>query len=140
MTSSTVGVPVRLQAGGTTWRLRSLMAMGHSVNAIANALQIQPGIVHRLVRGDSVTVTAELHDLACQLWNAWWDKRAPEQTAADRRAAGIARRRAQRMNWCPPLGLDEDELDEPGYRPYSRYRTAVGAGIAEGFHPARPGP
>jgi hypothetical protein len=116
------------------------MAMGHSINGIANALQIQPRVVRRLVRGDSATVTAELHDLTCQLWNAWWDKCPAERTPAERRTAAIARQQAKRMNWCPPLGLDEDELDEPGYRPYSRYRAAVGAGIADAFHPARSGP
>jgi hypothetical protein len=135
-----VGAPVRLHAGGTTWRLRSLVAMGHSINGIARALQVQPGIVQRLVRGDSATVSAELHDIACQLWNAWWDKRPPERTPSQRREARIARRRAERMNWCPPLGLDEDELDEPGYRPYSRYRAAFGSGIADDFLPATPGP
>jgi hypothetical protein len=38
------------------------------------------------------------------------------------------------LGWCPPLGLDEDELDEPGYRPYSRYRAAAGTGTAGEFH------
>lgn len=132
----TADTRVRPDAGGTVWRLRSLVAMGHNANRLARALQVRPETVRRLVRGDSATVTAELRDMTCQLWNAWWDKCPPEQTAPERRNACIARRHAERMNWCPPLGLDEDELDQPGYRPYSRYRTAAGAGIAGEFRPA----
>jgi plasmid maintenance system antidote protein VapI len=132
----TASMRVRPDAGGTVWRLRSLVAMGHSTNRLARALEVRPETVRRLVRGDAATVTPELRDMTCQLWDAWWDRRPPEQTERERRNACIARRRAERMNWCPPLGLDEDELDEPGYRPYSRYRTAVGAGIADDFLPA----
>jgi hypothetical protein len=129
----TAEMRLRLDAGGTVWRLRSLVAMGHCPNRIARALDVRPETVRRLVRGDSPTVTAELWDSASQLWNAWWDKRPPERTACERRDADMARSHAARMNWCPPLGLDEDELDEPGYRPYSRYRVAAGAGIAGEF-------
>jgi len=128
----------RLDAGGTMWRLRSLVAMGHGASRIAHALQASPQVVQKLLRGEVPDVTPEFRDLACELWNAWWDKRPPERTRTERRLASAARRRAQRHDWCPPLGLDEDQFDEPGYRPYSRYRHATGTGIATDFHPITP--
>jgi len=130
------GVTVRLDAGGTIWRLRSLVAMGHGASRIARAMRLRPAVVRELIRGEAKTVTPELRDLACQLWDAWWDKRPPERTQAERRAASGARHRAERHGWCTPLGLDEDELDEPGYRPYSLYRFATGTGIAADFRRA----
>jgi len=126
----------RVGAGGAMWRLRSLVAMGHDATRIARALSARPEAVRKLVRGAAPTVSAEFRDAACQLWNAWWDKRPPERTQAERRAATNARRRAERHGWCTPLGLDEDLLDEPGYRPYTKYRPAPGAGIAADFCPA----
>ena len=132
LTGTTV---LRLDAGGTMWRLRSLVAMGHDAGRIARALQIHPTTIQKLLRGETAEVEPELRDLGCQLWNAWWDKRPPERTRTERRQASAARRRAEQHGWCPPLGLDEDELDEPGYRPYSRYRKASGTGVAAGFHP-----
>ena len=126
---------LRLDAGGTMWRLRSLVAMGHDANRIALALQESPKAIQKLLRGETADVTLELGDLTCELWNAWWDKRPPERTCTERRLASAARRRAQRHDWCPPLGLDEDQFDEPGYRPYSRYRDATGTGVAMDFHP-----
>jgi len=133
---SVVGANSRLDAGGTTWRLRSLVAMGHDCSRIARALNARPETIRKLVRGDTATVSAEFGDLACQLWNAWWDKRPPERTGSERRAASSARRRAERHCWPAAAALNEDELDEPGYRPFSRYRPATGTAIAADFRPA----
>jgi hypothetical protein len=125
-----------VDAGATMWRLRSLVAMGHSATRLATALRVRPGTVQKLLRGDIALMSADLQDRARQLWNAWWDKRPPETTSSERQAAAAARRRAEHGNWCPPAGLDEDRLDEPGYRPYSGYRPAKGTGTATDFHPA----
>lgn len=126
-----------VDAGGTMWRLRSLVAMGHDARRLANALAADPDAIQAILRGNRATVSASLRGLACQLWDAWWDKRPPERTASEHDRARAARSLAELAGWCPPLGLDEDELDEPGYRPYSRYREASGTGIAPDFRPAR---
>ena len=131
-----VSASTRLDAGGTTWRLRSLIAMGHDSSRIARAMNVRPKAIQKLVRGDTTTVSPEFRDLACQLWNAWWDKRPPETTRSERRAASAARRRAERNSWPAAAGLDEDELDEPGYRPFCGYRPATGTSIASDFRPA----
>ena len=134
-TLSAVGGTRRLDAGGTAWRLRSLIAMGHDATRIARALDVRPETIQKLVRGDAATVTPEFRGLACQLWDAWWDKTPPERTSRQRRAAAVARARAQRHGWCAAAGLDEDELDQPGYQPFCRYRPAAGTGIASDFRP-----
>lgn len=126
----------RLDANGTMWRLRSLIAMGHDATRIAHALRACPRAIRDLIGGDTATVTPELNDLARQLWDAWWDKRPPERTPAQRRSASQARHRAEHHGWCTPLGLDEDLLDQPGYRPYAIYRPASGTGTATSFRPA----
>lgn len=123
----------RMDANGTAWRMRSLVVMGHDATRIARALGVAPDLVQRLIRGDSQTVTIAFHLLACQLWEAWWDKRPPERTLAGQRAAARARHQAQRHDWPAAAGLDEDKLDKPGYRPWCRYRPATGTGIAPDF-------
>ena len=131
-----VSPSTRLDAGGTTWRLRSLIAMGHDSTRIARALDVRPETIRKLVRGDTATVSPEFRNLACQLWNAWWDKLPPDTTPGERHAASAARRRAERHGWPAAAGLDEDELDQPGYRPFCGYRPAIGTGIAPDFRPA----
>jgi hypothetical protein len=126
----------QLDAGGTIWRLRSLVAMGHDSSRIARALNVRPEIIRKLVRGDTTVVGPEFRDLACELWNEWWDKRPPEGTSSERAAASAARRRAECHDWPAAAALDEDELDEPGYKPFSHYRPATGIGTAADFHPA----
>ncbi len=130
----------RTDANGTAWRIRSLIAMGHDCTRIAAALNVAPITIRRLVRGTSRSVTPEFEALARQLWNAWWDKTPPARNAIERRAAAQARRQAERNDWPAAAGLDEDELDLPGYRPYSRYRPATGTGTAPDFHPTQTEP
>jgi hypothetical protein len=129
----------RIDANGTKWRLRSLVAMGHDATRIAAALGITDRTARRLIAGDTATISPDLDDLARQLWDAWWDKRPPEDTPARRRATSVARLTAQENNWPNPAALDEDILDQPGYRPYSIWRPATGTGAAPDFRPANPG-
>jgi hypothetical protein len=132
-----VGAAARIDANGTMWRLRSLVAMSHDCARIARALDAPQSLVLRVVRGQARTVTCEFHAAACHLWDAWWDKTPPRHTPAQRRAAAQALRQAKTGDWPAAAGLEEDLLDEPGYRPWSRYRPATGTGTAPDFPPAR---
>jgi hypothetical protein len=130
----------RIDANGTMWRLRSLLAMGHDCARIARALHVGPELVRRVVRGRTRTVSCEFQAVCGQLWDAWWDKTPPRRTPAQRRAATRALRQAKTHAWPAAAGLEEDLLDEPGYRPWCRYRPATGTGTAPDFPPARPRP
>ncbi len=123
----------RVDAGGTRLRLRALHVMGHGSARIARAAGTSQRTVRALVRGDSARVSARLRDAVITVYDAWWDKRAPEGTRHERAAATTARRRAIAGNWCPPAALDDDELDQPGYRPGSGWRPARGTGPAHAF-------
>ncbi len=120
----------RLDAGGTRLRLRALHVMGHGSARIARALGVREETIQRLVRGDARTISPPLRDAIADLYDAWWDKRAPERTRAERAAAARARRRAIAGNWCAGAALNDDQLDVPGYRPRTGYRSATGTGIA----------
>jgi hypothetical protein len=137
---ATVNTTARTDANGTMWRLRSLLAIGHDCARIARALHVHPALVRRVVRGQARTVTCQFQATVCQLWDVWWDKTPPRRTPAERRAAARALRQAACHDWPAAGGLDEDLLDEPGYRPWCRHRPATGTGTAPGFPPARPRP
>ena len=129
MTRSTVS-RARVDAGGTRLRLRALHVMGHGSARIARAIGAREMTIRALTRGDTTAISPHLRDTIADLYDSWWDKRAPERTRAERAAATAARRRAQAGNWCPPVALDDDQLDIPGYRPRGRWRPATGTGIA----------
>ena len=107
----------RLDAGGTRLRLRALHVMGHGSARIARAAGVREMTIRALVRGDARTISPQLRDTITDLYDAWWDKRAPERTRAERGAATAARNRAIAGNWCAAAALDDDQLDIPGYRP-----------------------
>ena len=117
-------------ATGTRLRLRALHVMGHGSARIARATGAHPKTIRKLVRGDARTVSPQLRDAIADLYDAWWDKRAPERTRSERGAATAARKKAIAGNWCAAAALDDDQLDVPGYRPRSRYRPARGTGTA----------
>jgi hypothetical protein len=126
--------PARVDGGGTRLRIRALYAMGHSSARIARAARVDEQIVQRLARGRIRTVSPQLRTAVAAVYDTWWDKRPPERTPAERTAAVAARRRAIRGNWCAAAGLDDDLLDQPGYRPEASWRPATGIGIAADFY------
>jgi hypothetical protein len=142
-TSSTAGVSAatggtvpraRVDAGGTRLRLRALHVMGHGSARIARAIGAREMTIRALTRGDITTISPHLRDVITDLYDAWWDKRAPERTRAERAAATAARRRASTGNWCAAAALEDDQLDVPGYRPRSCWRPAIGTGTAPDIH------
>ncbi len=132
------GSPRRVDAGGTRLRLRALHAMGHGSARIARAVSASEQAIQKITRGQVATVRPELRAAVTRLYEAWWDKRAPERTRYERAAATAARRRARDGTWCTSAGLDDDRLDIPGYRPGSGWLPAQGTGTAHDFPlPAR---
>jgi transcriptional regulator with XRE-family HTH domain len=125
----------RVDAGGTRLRLRALHVMGHGSARIARALGVREMTIRQIVRGEAPTISGSLRDAAAGLYDTWWDKRAPERTGAERTAATAARRRAIAGNWCAGAGLDDDELDTPGYKPRSNWKPASGTGTAPDINP-----
>jgi hypothetical protein len=127
--------PARVDAGGSRLRLRALHVMGHGSARIARALSVRPSAIQQLVNGDAATISPHLRDAITSLYDAWWDKRAPERTRAERGAATAARRRAIAGNWCAGAALDDDLLDTPGYRPSHGWKPATGTGVATSTRP-----
>src|SRR6266702_695332 len=126
---------VRLDAGGTRLRLRALHVMGHGSARIARATGVHPVTIRKLVRGDAPTVSQHLRDAIADLYDTWWDKRAPARTRFERAAATAARKRAITGNWCAAAALDDDRLDTPGYRPRYGWKPATGTGVAPDIQP-----
>jgi uncharacterized protein YfaP (DUF2135 family) len=125
----------RLDANGTRLRLRALHVMGHGSARIARATGASPKTIRKLVRGDARTVSPRLRDAIDDLYDAWWDKRAPGRTRFERGAATAARRHAIAGNWCAAAALDDDLLDTPGYRPKAGWKAAAGTGTAPDIRP-----
>ena len=125
----------RLDATGTRLRLRALHVMGHGSARIACAIGVHPVTIRKLVRGDARTVSQQLRDAIADLYDTWWDKRAPGRTRFERAAATAARKRAITGNWCAAAALDDDHLDTPGYRPRYGWQPATGTGTAPDIHP-----
>ena len=121
---------VRVDAGGTRLRLRALHVMGHDCARIARTTRFSGQALQKITRGDTATVSPRVRDAVTAVYDAWWDKRAPTRTRAERAAATAARRRAQAGNWCAAAALDDDQLDVPGYRPDQGWRPATGTGTA----------
>ena len=114
--------------------------MGHGSARIARALGVREMTIRQIVRGDARTVSPRLRDAITELYDAWWDKRAPARTRFDRAAATAARKRAIAGNWCAAAALDDDLLDIPGYRPRHGWKPATGTGVAPDVRPRRPPP
>jgi len=126
----------RLDSTGTRLRLRALHVMGHGSARIARATGVHPVTIRKLVRGDARTVSRQLRDAVEDLYDAWWDKRAPGRTRFELAAATAARNRAVAGDWCAAAALDDDQLDTPGYQPEYGWKPASGTGVAPDIYPS----
>jgi hypothetical protein len=124
---------LRPSPGGTMWRLRALAAMGHTCSRMAEATGIPAATLRRIVRGEAQTISPAVRQVALALFDAWWDKTPPRRTRQEERVAANALQRAALNNWPPPAGLDEDELDRPGYQPQCGWQYARGTGVADDY-------
>jgi hypothetical protein len=122
-----------LAAGGTMWRLRALVAMGHACSRMAAAIGAPPATLRRIVRGEALTISPQLRQAVIALFDAWWDKTPPLRSRQEKLAAGNARKRAALNDWPPAAGLDEDDLERPGYQPQCGWRYARGTGVADDY-------
>ena len=120
----------RRDATGARRRLRALTAMGHPAVSLARRLHVPPSAVRAVIGGQAATVTVAMHVAVCELYDQIWDLRPFERTPAERRAAAAARTRAARHGWPPPMGLDDDRIDDPGYQPRTRWHPATGTGAS----------
>jgi hypothetical protein len=129
----------RRDATGARRRLRALTAMGHPAVSLARRLDVPPSAVRALIGGQATTVTAAMHVAVCELYEQIWDQQPFERTPAARRAVAAARFRAARHGWPPPMGLDDDRIDDPSYQPRTRWHPATGTGTAaQVFHRSPP--
>lgn len=117
-------VAARRNAVGAQRRLRALTALGHSAVSLAARLDVGPSTVRNLLRGDTKTISPALHQAVRALYDAVWDQPPTERTGAERRATIAARARAAQNGWPAPMGLDDDQIDDPGYRPRAHWRPA----------------
>ena len=124
----------RRDASGARRRLQALIALGHPAAPLACHLGVDPRQVSRIVHGTTATVTPRMHAAICDLYDQLWDMRPPEQTLAERKAAAAARALAASEGWPTPMGLDDDRIDDPAYRPRTQWRPATGRGGAWCHH------
>jgi hypothetical protein len=117
---------------GARLRLRALVAIGHGSARIARALgdRTSTHAVQRILTGATTEIPGARLRQIRYLYEAWWDLCPPERTRAERVAATAACSRARREGWCTGAGLDDDELDTPGYDPRCAWRPAIGTGVA----------
>lgn len=126
----------RRDAAGARRRLRALIAMGHPAVSLARMLDVSPRVIWGIVRGTTATVSRDMHAGVSVLYEKTWNLRPLERSGAEQRAAGAARRRAALQGWPAPMGLDDDQIDDPAYRPRAQWRPAIGTGAVP--VPARP--
>ena len=123
MTSDTV-TRGRVDASGTRLRLRALHVMGHGSARIARALGVRETAISELVRGDARTIRPRLRDAIADLYDAWWDKNAPNAPAPTAPPPP------------PPAGKPSPGTGAPPPPWTTTSSTNPATGLAEGWKPA----
>lgn len=111
------GRPRALPAHGTQLRLQALVALGHTFTRVGHELGTGVEAARLLAVRPRAFVRSTTAARVADLYDAWSMTLPPATTSRERRAATYARTVATKRGWLPPLALDDDRIDDPGYRP-----------------------
>lgn len=97
---------MRVDAAGVRRRLHALQRMGWSYTHLAPRF----GVSYQAVASwaDEATVYRSTVERVRAVYDELWDQPGPSV---------IARQRAERKGWAPPLAWDDDTIDDPRARP-----------------------
>jgi hypothetical protein len=99
---------LRIDSTGTGRRLRALAAIGWTSEVIADKLGVTPSPVRDLSRQVRPLVTRTTAAKVAALYDELSMIPGPSTSAA---------KRARAKGWVPPLGWDDDDLDDPNAAP-----------------------
>ena len=102
----------RVDATGTRRRLWALMAIGWTQNQLAHQLNTTPSQIARLRHHP--TCTAATRTRVAELYNQLWNQPRPDTPD---HSASRARNLARANGYPPPLGWDDDTIDDPNAKP-----------------------
>jgi len=101
----TVARGARVDATGTTRRLRALVAIGYTQAYLCRAIGVTPTNGSPLFIGSRTQVLRSTAEAVTSVYNALSMRPGPSASA---------RNRAATLNWAPPLAWDEETIDLPG--------------------------
>lgn len=106
-----------VDGNGTRLRLRALVAIGWSQSQLAAMLGMTVTNFGHVINGRGVRVRRSTFEAVTALYEDLWDTPPTASRPGEARGITVAIRRAERLGWQLPMGLDDDRLDVPGYRP-----------------------
>lgn len=123
-----------VDSAGTHRRVQALVADGRSQARLASQLALTRSNFGTMMRGGKVT--AGTARAVRQLYDRLWGKPPPENGQRERIAAARARNYAAQRGWVPPLGWDDDVIDDPAGKPAKGWKRPAcsrlrGADLAE---------
>ncbi|WP_392750618.1 helix-turn-helix domain-containing protein [Streptomyces sp. LN590] len=97
-----------VDATGTIRRIRALVAVGHSIKAVAEAVGIHKTSLGRIVNHEHARLTARHAQSVARVY---------KRLSTLQGDSAHARMRAARLGWAPPAAWDDDTLDDPSATP-----------------------
>jgi hypothetical protein len=111
-----------LTPAGTQRRLRALFACGWSDVSIERVTGIPSRDISTALARRSA-IRPEFSRSVASAYERLWNKQPPRATQEEREEADAAAEYGRRWGWAPPMALDDDEIDNPGYKPAGWKRT-----------------
>lgn len=110
-TVADLGATVVVDSTGTRRRLEALIALGWSVQRLADDYTLDRQALDSALAW--VPVQAKTAVTVKAMFETIGDQRAPETTHRERISAARSRNRSQAKDWAPPAAWDDDDLDDP---------------------------
>lgn len=111
-------VPATVDATGAKRRVEALMTLGYDTHQIAAGIGLARNNVSRLLNNHRTEVRRETHEAIVRFYDQAW------QTPSTHRYIKRTKALAAKRGYVPPMGWDDDSIDDPLAEPFTE--TAVG--------------
>lgn len=110
------GRPRIVPAIGARRRVQALACLGWSNAEVARRAGMHPEHLPNLVN-NAETITRRTAERIAKVYDELSMRFPPARTKQEKQAITYARNIARLKGWFPPLAWDEDNIDDPNYRP-----------------------
>lgn len=107
-------------ATGSRRRLQALVALGFSLNVLADYAGYSRSYFKDLTKKDRISVQRAV--AVTDLYEKLWNRKPLPETKEQRHSVIMAKKAALAKGWLPPMAWDDAGIDNPDYQPYAKSR------------------
>lgn len=104
-----------VDATGSQRRLQALVALGFSLNSLAEYAGYGRSYFKAVLAQDRIGI--DRARAVTEVYERLWNQKPPTETGLQKQIVTKAKNMARKNGWVPPMAWDDDKIDDPNHTP-----------------------